>query len=422
MIARDPARAALDEAARASRAKLLAVLATRSGDITACEDALAEAFVRAAQSWTTTGVPNSPEAWLLTTARNHLKDHFKSATFRTTTSLESENTEGFTMENIDPNAIPDERLKLMFVCAHPAIDEAVRAPLMLQTVLGLDATDIGQAFLLPGTTMAQRLVRAKRKIRDARISFVLPDRDDMGPRLESVLEAIYGAVAASWTRGAESDDPEHDLDREATFLSDLLVDLGPQEAEALGLAALLNFIIARREAQQDDAGTLIPLRDQDAELWNRRRLVRAETLLRRAKNAGDIGRFQLEAAIQAVHCDRRKSGKTDWISIVQLYEGLLRLTPTMGAAVAQAAAIGEAYGPQAGLDVLEKVEKNSGKNYQPLWAARAHLLEMAGQNAEAAYDQAVRLTKSAKALAYLSRKRERARHRRECGTVKADTD
>ncbi|MEE9375287.1 MAG: DUF6596 domain-containing protein [Rhizobiaceae bacterium] len=384
------ARAA--DVARASYGKLLAVLAKQTSDIAFAEDALAEAFTRALETWPHDGTPEQPEAWLLTTARNKMRDQFKSAAHKTSVSLDDIEP---TMNDLDPNNIPDERLQLLFVCSHPAIDENIRTPLMLQTVLGLEAAQIASAFLIPPTAMAQRLVRAKKKIKQARIPFVIPEQSQMPERLEAVMEAIYGAFAIELTSANEVEE----LGLEALFLADLLVDLLPNEAEVLGLAALLNYAASRRVISEH----FIPLKEQDPSTWNVPRAERADNLLARAKKLNQLGRFQIEAAIQAVHNDCRHTGKTDWIAIIQLYEGLLHLAPTIGAVVAQAAAIGEAHGAKAGLARLDVIDQTTIENHQAAWGTRAHLLAVIGdiQNARTAFEKAISLTSNAKIRAYL---------------------
>ncbi|MEL6678131.1 MAG: DUF6596 domain-containing protein, partial [Pseudomonadota bacterium] len=274
------AEARAEDVARASYGKLLAILAAGSSDIARAEDALADAFRAALEVWPERGIPDNPEAWLLTTSRNRLKDGYRSAAHRTTAQME----EDFDMAAPAPvsrEEIRDPRLKLMFVCAHPAINDAVRAPLMLQTVLGLEAEQIAPAFLLPRVALAQRLVRAKRKIKEARIPFVLPDQADMADRLEAVLEAIYGTYALDWNGEVSATAPE-DLRREALFLADLLVEMLPDEPEVLGLAALLSFVDGRRAARTGGDGRFKPLERQDVRLWDRMRTVRARALLVRA--------------------------------------------------------------------------------------------------------------------------------------------
>ncbi|MBV6657861.1 MAG: RNA polymerase subunit sigma-70 [Devosiaceae bacterium] len=373
----------MERVARTAYGRIVAILAKRTGDLAAAEDALADAFAQALRKWPEDGIPKNPESWLVTVARNRDTDRLRSSAHRTqiagdalsTLERRADAAIAETMNSLAIDTIPDERLKLMFVCAHPAIGAEIRTPLMLQTILGLDAATIGTAFAVPAATMAQRLVRAKAKIKQAAIPFELPDQDVMPERLDSVLEAIYGAYATHWMAASGgTQGTARDLCQEALFLADLIVDLLPDHAEALGLAALVWFIHARSAARLDETGALVPLDQQDTALWNRMALARAQALLGRASAQRTLGRYQLEAAIQSVHAARAETGRTDWGALVQLYEGVLALAPTLGAAVAQAAAVGEAHGPEAGLRALERLDAKALESFQPAWATRAHLL------------------------------------------------
>ncbi|HEV2146531.1 MAG TPA: DUF6596 domain-containing protein [Longimicrobiaceae bacterium] len=391
--------------ARSSYGRLLAILAAPGGDLELAEDCLAEAFALALRTWPESGIPGNPEAWLLTVARNRRRDVFRSAARRTETALRGDEAGAVDsmLQDLDPEAIPDRRLALLFVCAHPAIDPAVRAPLMLQTVLGFEAQQIAEAFAVSASAMAQRLVRAKRRIRETRIPFVVPDRTRMAPRLNAVLEAIYGAYAIDW-RLVSGTTTRDSLAGEAHFLAGTLAELLPGEPEALGLAALLSLSLARAEAR-GSAEEFVPLEEQDTARWDRGLIARGEQYLRRARALGRIGRFQLEAAIQSVHCARAVSGATDWAALRRLYAALVSTAPTLGARVALAATVGRTGGPAAGLAALDGIPDAGVQRSQPAWATRAHLLAAAGRMEEAgqAFEKAISLTTEPGVRRYLER-------------------
>ncbi|HLI19180.1 MAG TPA: DUF6596 domain-containing protein [Rhodanobacteraceae bacterium] len=372
----DAARQAVERAARDSRARLLAFLAVRSHDVAASEDALSEAFRAALETWPRDGVPDAPEAWLLTAARRRLIDAARHAQVHAQAApeLTAALDEAQVMIHDDGNAFPDERLKLLFVCAHPAIDAAARTPLMLQTVLGLDAARIASAFLVKPSAMGQRLSRVKTKIRDAGIAFEIPRGADLPERLDAVLEAIYAAYGSGWDDIAGADPRRKGLSVEALELGALLVRLLPGEPEALGLSALMLYCESRRAARRGPAGEYVPLSEQDTARWSISMIERADRLLRRAESMRRMGRFQLEAAIQSVHAKRARTGATDWDSIALLYEGLVRIAPTVGALVGRAAAVAQARDPQAGWSLLQRIPADAVADYQPYWALAAHLL------------------------------------------------
>lgn len=390
------ANRAAELAARNSYGRLVDYLAVRSHDVAAAEDALSDTFLAALKVWPDKGVPKNPEAWLLVTARRRLIDAARRSQTQTKI-LNALNISGVEMP-ADPSgaaiAFPDERLKLLFICAHPAIDVNIRTPLMLQTVLGLNAVQIASSFLVAPTTMGQRLVRAKAKIRDAGIPFELPDLNELPCRLEAVLEAIYAAYTSGWNQFAGGDPRHKGLAEEAIWLARLCVQLMPQEPEARGLLALMLYCESRRQARRTSIGDYVPLSEQDTRLWSQPLIDQAEQELRQASSNQKLGRFQLEAAIQSVHAQRAVSQRTDWDALVQLYAGLIQLSPTVGAIVGYAAAIAEAKEPEQGLSQLDELPKNTVKNYQPYWALKAHLLKHLGRNTEAqqAYSQAIGLT------------------------------
>lgn len=386
---------AAEVAARASYGRLLAYLAAQSRDVAAAEDALGEAFLAALETWPRAGVPDKPEAWLLAVARRRLIDGARHAKVEDVAAAALRIVVDRAEQEASSRALfPDERLKLLFVCAHPAIDEAARTPLMLQTVLGLDAARIASAFLVAPAAMGQRLVRVKAKIRDAGIRFEIPEPRELPSRLEAVLDAIYVAYGSGWEDVAGADPRRQGLAEEAIWLGRLVTRLLPDEPEGQGLLALMLHCEARRGARRDAAGGYVPLTRQDVARWSWPLIEEAEQFLAAASKAMKPGRFQLEAAIQSVHARRAVSGRTDWEAIALLYEGLIRLAPTIGARVGSAAALAEAKGDGAGLAALEAISPEAVIAYQPYWALSAHLLKRLGRAAEArkAYARAVGLS------------------------------
>ncbi len=401
------ARGTAEAVARRSYGKLVAFLAARTRDVAGAEDALSDAFAAALLNWPEHGVPDNPEAWLLTAARRRTLDASRHKR-RSDEASDHLKLMAEELSGANDNAMPDQRLALMFACAHPAIDASIRAPLILQTVLGFDAAAIASAFLVAPAAMGQRLVRAKTKIRAAGIPFRVPEKDELRDRLEGVLEAIYAAYAEGWSDPSGTDVHRRNLAEEGIWLGRLVATLLPEEPEAFGLLSLMLHTEARRRARRDVQGNFVPLADQNTCLWNSEMIAEAEELLRRAQSMGRIGRYQLEAAVQSAHAVRRMSGSADWAAIVMLYDALFALTASPVVAINRAVAIAETDGVAAGLTALETVGADARmENYQPYWAARAELLARDGRMKEAdtAYERAIGLESDTVIRRFLLQKR-----------------
>jgi RNA polymerase sigma-70 factor (ECF subfamily) len=403
-----PARDTAEAVARRSYGKLVAFLAARTGDVAGAEDALSDAFAAALEDWPASGIPRTPEAWLLTVARRKMID----AARRRRTGEEAGADLLLIAGQLEASAadeapIPDDRLRLMFACAHPAIEAGVRAPLILQTILGFDAGAIASAFLVAPATMGQRLVRAKNRIRQAGIPFRVPESEELRERLQAVLDAIYAAFAEGWSDPAGTEAHRRNLSAEGIWLGRLVASLLPNEPEALGLLALMLHAESRREARRGAAGEYVPLAEQDPAAWNLGLVEEAEALLFRASRIGVVGRFQLEAAVQSAHAARRLTGHTDWVAIERLYGELFALTASPVVAVNRAIAVAETSGPAAGLAALAELAGDARlTDYQPHWAARAELLARSGESeaAAAAYLRAIGLESEPAVRDFLQRR------------------
>lgn len=400
------ARSTADAVARRSYGKLVAFLVTRMRDVAAAEDALSEAFASALTDWPLNGCPSNPEAWLLTVARRKIIDVARRRRSGETAAAQLQ----LLAEGLDAAAdtqIPDQRLALMLACAHPAIEAGIRAPLILQVVLGLDAKTIASAFLTSPAAMGKRLVRAKDKIRQAGIPFSIPQREELPGRLDTVLDAIYAAFTEGWADPGGSDVARRDLTEEAMFLARLVTELLPEEPEALGLLALMLHAEARRRARRQAYGEYVPLAEQDPALWDSHMIGEAEALLRRASALGSIGRYQLEGALQSAHVYRCRTGHANWAEVVQLYDALFALAGSPVVAINRALAIAEMHGAGTALEAMQEVAADVRlAEYQPYWAARAELLAKAGAHREArrAYEIAIGLERDPAVRHFLQRR------------------
>lgn len=395
------ARDTAERVARASYGRLIAILSARSRDIAAAEDALAEAFASALRSWPDNGVPTNPESWLLTAARNVMKNQLRHRGIMEAAIPELLASREPMVE--DGATFPDERLKLLFVCAHPAIDPGIRTPLMLQTILGLDAARIGSAFLVAPTTMGQRLSRAKAKIKDARLRFELPSPEDMPQRLSEVLEAIYAAYGIGWDAAFGVESEGRGLTDEAIYLGRLVASLMPNEPEVMGLLALMLYCDARRDARRDELGQFVPLNRQDARRWKRDLIIEAENLLTAASRHGRFGRFQCEAAIQSVHIQRPIIGRTNNDALIALYRMLAHYRPSIGAKTGLAAVLVEAGQEEEALSLLDDLAADGTQTYQPYWVTRGKALHALGhiEQGDHAIQAAIGLTDEEPVRAFL---------------------
>jgi RNA polymerase sigma-70 factor, ECF subfamily len=379
-------------AARESYGRLIAMLVSRTSNLAAAEDALSHAFVSALETWPRDGVPDNPDAWLFQVASNMVRDRLRRSKAEEVAFRELANTLNKVQASVD-SGIQDERLAMLFLCAHPAIDDSVRTPLMLQAVLGLDAARLASAFLLSPTTLGQRLVRAKKKIREARIAMTMPEPEHQAQRLDDVLACIYAAYTLA-SDGFGRDPRMAELSRHAIDLGELVAELLPDQPEALGLLALMYLCESRRSARLDALGRFVPLAAQDTSLWNRSLIARGEQKLWAASRLQCPGRFQFEAAIQSAHCSRSATGSLRWHVIRDLYLRLIEYAPSVGAQCGYAASTYESGDPVRALNILEAIDPRVVTTYQPYWATRAPVLARHGRFSEAskAYEMAIGLT------------------------------
>ena len=394
------AQEALAELVGADRGRLLAALTGQLGDLQLAEDCLQDAVESALEHWARNGVPAKPQGWLLRVAQRKAIDRIRrDARFR---DKVTELAELSSEEAPEPDAIPDERLAMIFTCCHPALDAKSRVALTLRTIGGLTTQDIARAFLDKDATMGQRLSRAKNKMRHAGISFQVPGAELWPERLHSVLTVIYLIYNQGYTAGAEDVPARAGLCEEALFLARLVNELQPGDPEIEGLVALMLLSHARHAARMNGAGTLVPLSQQNADLWDQALIDEGQAWLDRAIARGASGRFQLQAAINALHVEGGRSGATDWRQIVLLYDALLRLEPSPVVALNRLAALAEIAGADAVLDAVTKLGETLS-SYQPFQATLASLQARTGNTsaARAAYEQAIHLSEDAAQIAYL---------------------
>jgi RNA polymerase sigma-70 factor (ECF subfamily) len=387
---------ALERAHRELFGRLVGWLFRMTGDLQLAEDAVGAAFASAVTAWRGSGIPDSPEAWLRVAARNRAMGELKRgarAIAVAPEALADLSSDSVGADEAAPDAV-DDRLALMFVCAHPAIDPRMHAPLMLQTVLGVDAARIATVFLAPASTVGQRLSRAKTKIRDAGIRFRKPETpEEFAVRLSPVLQAVYAAYGLADPTADTAGERDSALRVEALRLAELLTELAPRDPETWGLLSLLLHTESRRPARIVD-GEFVPLAQQDTRRWDDGLRRRADECLTRASALDRMGRFQLEAAISAVHSSRAIGGSTDWGAIALLYRGLLRVAPSIGATIGAAGALIEAGDLDGAAALLDSVPTDAARNHQPYWVCRARLATACGDRsaARAASDVAVGLT------------------------------
>ena len=400
----DPKASTIERVFREEYGRAVAVLVRHFGDIDLAEEAVQDAFAVAMRRWPSAGVPPSPAGWIITTARNRVIDRLRREASREDRHAQAAWVHG-SNEPSEEDAVPDDRLRLIFTCCHPALGSAAQVALTLRLLGGLTTAEIARAFLVPEVTMAQRLVRAKGKIRDARIPYVIPSADDLPGRIRAVLAVVYLIFNEGYTASSGDRLVRDDLCTEAIRLGRVLAALMPDEPEVPGLLALMLLIESRRATRTTVDGDLVRLRDQDRDRWNRGLIAEGQGLVRRCLARGQPGPYQIQAAINAVHSDASAASDTDWRQILKLYDQLLAMAPGPVVALNRAVAVAEVEGPLAALAVVDGLDLDG---YYLFHAIRADLLRRVGREEEAAlaYAVAIDRTDNAREREFLRRARQ----------------